>query len=126
MGEGDAVFVLWGEGCDETLAVAWVSRLRAEGRRVYLVGVSGRRTRGSYGVSVAPDIGLDEALTLADQAALVIVPCAEDVLHVFHRDPRFDELLMVAGKAGVRIQILAAARNDTKKLLRVPLFQEKE
>ena len=126
MAGSDAVFVLWGERCDEALAVAWVSRLRAEGRRVYLVGVSGRHIRGSYGVAVTPDIGLDEALGLAEQAALVVVPCAEDALHVFHRDPRFDELLVLAEKSGARIRILAAALNDKKNLLRVPLFQEKE
>ncbi len=95
-------------------------------RRVYLVGVSGRRTRGSYGVAVTPDIGLDEALGLVQEAALVIIPCGEDALHVFHRDPRFDVLLVQAEKSGARIRILAVARNDTKKLLRVPLFQEKE
>jgi len=126
MAERDAVFVLWGEGCDEVLAVAWVSRLRAEGRRVYLVGVSGRRTRGSYGVSVAPDIGLEEALGLVQKATLVIIPCGEDVLHLFHRDPRFDELLVLAEKSDAKIRTLSAARNDTKKLLRLPLFQEKE
>ncbi len=114
MAGGDTVFVLWGEGCDEALAVAWVSRLRAEGRRVYLVGVSGRRTRGSYGVAVTPDIGLDEALGLADQAVLVVVPCDMDVLYVFRRDPRFDELLALARKAGAEVAKHLAAPGDSE------------
>ncbi len=103
MAGGDTVFVLWGEGCDEALAVAWVSRLRAEGRRVYLVGVSGRRNRGSYGVAVMPDIGLDEALGLADQAVLVIVPCGEDALEALRRDPRYEQFLALAEKSGARL-----------------------
>ncbi len=105
MAENDAVFVLWGEGCDEALAVAWVSRLRAEGRRVYLVGVSGRRNRGSYGVAIMPDIGLDEALGLVQEVALVIIPSGEDALHLFHRDPRFDELLVLDGRVGARFLV---------------------
>lgn len=104
----ETAFVLWGEGCDETLAVAWVSHLQAEGRRVYLVGMSGRRVRGKYGVSLTVDIGLDEALALADQAVLVIAPCDEDTLGVFHRDPRFGEFLATVEGAGARIQTFPA------------------
>ena len=94
--------MLWGERCDEALAVAWVSRLRAEGRRVYLVGVSGRRVRGKFGVGLVVDIGLDEALALAAEAALVVIPCGEDALEAVRRDPRFDEFLAQAGRVGAR------------------------
>ena len=102
MDREERAFVLWGEGCDEALAVAWVSRLRAEGRRVYLVGVSGRRVRGKYGVRLAVDIGLDEALGMVRQATLIIVPCGEDVLHTFRRDPRFGEFMALVEQAGAQ------------------------
>jgi len=124
MAENDAVFVLWGEGCDEALAVAWVSRLRAEGRRVYLVGVSGRRNRGSYGVSVAPDIGLDEALALADQTALVIVPCAETVLDALRRDPRFDKFLACTRGVLAQPQAVESLAGLLAKVLVIPTNEE--
>lgn len=100
MAKSGVIFVLWGERCEETLAVAWVSRLRAEGKRVYLVAVSGRRNRGRYGVALETDIGLDEAVGMAARASLVILPCAIDALNSFRRDPRFDELLVLAGQTG--------------------------
>ncbi|HRJ44110.1 MAG: hypothetical protein KJZ86_05375 [Caldilineaceae bacterium] len=103
---GDTIaFVLWGEGCDESLAVAWVSRLRAEGRRVYLVGVSGRRVRGQYGIGLEVDIRLDEALALVEQAELVIVPCKESAVLSFHRDPRFHEFLERAAESGAQVVV---------------------
>lgn len=99
----ETALVLWGEGCDESLAVAWVSRLRREGRRVYLVGVSGRRMRGKYGVELVVDMGLDEALGVVQQVDLVIVPCEEDAVHTFSRDPRSIEFLVLAEQAGAEI-----------------------
>lgn len=106
---GDTIaFVLWGEGCDESLAVAWVSRLRAEGRRVYLVGISGRRMRGEYGIRLEVDIRLDEALALAEQADLVIVPCKGSAVQSFHRDPRFHEFLGLAAESGAQVVVCPA------------------
>lgn len=100
----ETALVLWGEGCDEALAVAWVSRLWAEGRRVYLVGVSGRRVRGKFGVELVVDMGLDQALALADQVVLVVLPCDGDAVQAFRRDPRFDGLLARAGQVGALVR----------------------
>ena len=97
--------------------MAWVCRLRAEGRRVYLVTVSGRRVRGSYGVALEPDISLDEALGLAAQASLIIIPCAIDALHPFSRDPRLDELLLLAGEAGTQFLANPSAQESIAKLV---------
>lgn len=110
MNHDKIVLVLWGEGCDEAAAVGWVSRLRAQGRRVYLVGGSGRRNRGRRGVTVAPDLGLDDALKLAGQAGLVIVPCELAVVQRLRGDPRFDELLAQTARAGSRIGVESSAR----------------
>ena len=94
------VLVLWGEGCDETLAVGWVSRLRAEGTRVYLVGVSGRRLRGRYGVGLQMDVGLEEAIALVPRASQVMLPCTGEWLAGLRRDPRFEAILRQAQAAG--------------------------
>lgn len=106
----EIVLVLWGEGCDEVLAVGWVRRLRAQGRRVYLVGVSGRRTRGQYGVSLEPDMGLDEGLELAGRAGLVIVPCDMRTAQRLRDDPRLDALLASADRPGTRFLVHPSVR----------------
>lgn len=111
----ETVFVLWGEGCDEALAVAWVSHLRAEGRRVYLVGVSGRRVRGRYGVSLHPDVGLDRALELIGRAGLVIVPCQIEAIEALRRDPRLDELLRLARLAGAQMVLPSGMEEEGKE-----------
>jgi hypothetical protein len=101
MDKEETAFVLWGEGCDEALAVAWVSRLRSEGRRVYLVGGNSRRVRGKYGVRLVCDTSLDQAMALVGQTVLVILPCDGDAVQAFRRDPRFEELLVQVGKGSV-------------------------
>lgn len=106
----EIVLVLWGVGCDETLAVGWVSRLRAQGRRVYLVGVSGRRNRGQYGMSLEPDMGLGEGLGLASRAGLMIVPCDPEVLQRLRDDPRIDDLLVLAAQSGARLLVHPSAQ----------------
>lgn len=117
MAKRDIIFVLWGECCDEAVAVAWVSRLRAEERRVYLVSVSGRRNRGSFGITIQPDIGLDEALGLAAQTDLLVIPCSLDTLHSFRRDPRLDDLLLLAGQNGTRFLVHPSAQETVAGLL---------
>lgn len=126
MNHNKSVLVLWGEGCDESLAVLWVSRLRAQGQRVYLVGVSGRRNRGRRGVRVAPDVGLSDALKLMAQIGLVIVPCELSVLQRLRDDPRLDQLLVEAGQAGARLGIHPSVREVIAALAPEELFFDLE
>ena len=117
MAKRGVIFVLWGERCEETQAVAWVSRLRSEGRRVYLVAVSGRRVRGLFGIPLEPDIGLDEALGLVAQVDLIVIPCGLESLNVFRRDPRFDELLVLAGQNGAHFLAHPSAQETVAGLV---------
>ncbi|MCB0186293.1 MAG: hypothetical protein KDE31_18625, partial [Caldilineaceae bacterium] len=59
--------VLWGEQCDEIAVVLFVTQLRAAGLRVWLVGIGSKRNSGAHGLSIATDLALDEALTLAPE-----------------------------------------------------------
>ncbi len=86
-------FVLWGEQCDETAAVLFVTTLRASGLRVWVVGVSGKRISGVHGLQLVTDLALDQALPLADQAACVVAPCPVETLVHFLRDPRLRSFL---------------------------------
>jgi putative intracellular protease/amidase len=83
-----SVFLLWGQHCDELSACTFVTVLRRAGVRVKVVGLSGRRIRGLYGLSIVPDITLHEALPQAAQGQAVIIPCAAADLLRFDRDPR--------------------------------------
>jgi len=81
-------FVLWGEQCDEAATARFVTSLRAAGVRVWVVGISGKRNSGTYGLRLLTDLALDQALPLAQQAAVVIMPCARDRWLTFRNDPR--------------------------------------
>lgn len=81
-------FVLWGEQCDEAAAALFVTTLRAAGERVWVVGISGKRNGGAYGLRLIADLALDQAVPLASQAAAVIIPCSHDHWLTFLNDPR--------------------------------------
>ncbi len=86
-------FVLWGDQCDEVAAVLFVTMLRAAGLRVWVVGISGKRISGVHGLKLVADLALDQALSLANQAACVIAPCQVETLLHFLRDPRLRSFL---------------------------------
>lgn len=96
------VLVLWGERCDELVACTFVTVLRRAGLRVKLVGVSGRRNRGAYGLALTPDLPLHEALPLASHVAAVVIPCA---------GTRIKELLADIQVYGL-LEVLASASAD--------------
>ncbi|MEZ4677394.1 MAG: hypothetical protein R2932_24570 [Caldilineaceae bacterium] len=73
-----------------------VTAMRAAGLRVWVVGMSGKRIGGLYGLQLVADLALDEALPLADQAACVVVPCPIELLGRFLHDPRLRIFLETA------------------------------
>ncbi|MFZ4656082.1 MAG: hypothetical protein ACOYNY_03675 [Caldilineaceae bacterium] len=93
--------VLWGAACDEAVAAIFVTRLRAAGLRVWVVGISGRRIAGSHGLRIQPDLLPQQALALTRQVGCVVFPCPESLLARFQNDPTVDVLLrsVAAGQA---------------------------
>jgi hypothetical protein len=87
------VFVLWGERCDELVACTFVTVLRRAAVRVKLVGVTGRRNRGAYGLTLTPDLSLREALPLASHAAAVVIPCEGGQIQPFLDELRMNTFL---------------------------------
>lgn len=82
------IFVLWGDKFEESAVVTFTTTLRAAGLQVKLVGLTGQRSSGQYGLMLHSDLALGEALALARQARCVIVPCGAAVLKRVENDPR--------------------------------------
>ena len=90
------VFILWGHHCHEAAATIFVTALREAGLRVKVVGLSGQRIAGVYGLALTPDIMLDQALRLAQRAICVVSPCDAASLRRFGNDPRLGDFLQQA------------------------------
>ncbi len=97
--------VLWGAYCDEIAVTILVSRLRAAGCRVWLVGVSGGHMAGCSGLRIQPDLTPAEALSLVGLASCIVIPCDHSLLARFVNDPRVDELLTRAVQAQVHFVV---------------------
>jgi putative intracellular protease/amidase len=85
--------VFWIDYCDEIAATTFVTALRRQGVRVKLVGADMGRVVGSNGIALLPDITLEQAIPLADQASAVIVPGGISAVHKLDNDPRVRKLL---------------------------------
>ena len=109
-------FVLWGEQCDEAAAALFVTLLRAAGVRVWVVGISGKRSRGAHGLHLLPDLALDEALPLAPNALCVAIPCSAQALTHFLHDPRLRTFLQHAAQRAIPLFLATAASGEVDSL----------
>lgn len=68
--------MLWGDKFEETTAIIFVTEMRKAGLRVKVIGLSPQRLCGAQGLVLVPDLTLEQALPLADNAICLIIPCA--------------------------------------------------
>jgi hypothetical protein len=115
------VFVLWGERCEEMTAVTWVVELRTAGLRVKLVGVTGMRASGRYGLRLVADLTLSQAQALVTWACCVVVPCNATNLRRFCSDPRVTNLLQQAQAHGARLVVEVTAAKLMNLGMALPL-----
>ena len=108
-------FVLWGEKCDEAAAALFVTKLRAAGLRVRVVGISGKRIGGAQGLQLVADLALDQALPLVAQAACVIIPCPAVILARFLHDPRLHNFLEIIARREIPL-LMAQSESAVHKL----------
>lgn len=87
------VLVLWGQGFDEIAASIFVAGLRRLGQRVKLTAFNYQQMAGQHGLTLMPDLPLDQALRAAPQIRCLIVPASLAALQQFSYDPRLAELL---------------------------------
>lgn len=109
------VFLFWSEQFDAEIAVTFVSQLRRIGLNVKIVGNSGLNVTGQYGIHLRPDMLLSDAMTLADQAVCIILPCGTSALKRLQKDPRVTAFMTEAFQHGaycVAQSDLALAETD--------------
>jgi len=99
------VFVLWADNFDEVAAAIFVTELRKAGLRVKVVGLTPRQLSGAYGLTLTPDLTLDQALTLATRTICLIIPQTAPGLQNLKNDPRLQKLFDLAGKNRARLVI---------------------
>lgn len=101
----DYVFVLWSDEFEELPATAFVTELREVGLRVKLVSFDRQRIRGIHGLTLHPDLSLEQALPLADKAIAVIIPSGVLGPTRFENDPRLRDFFGKATQSGARFII---------------------
>ncbi|HRX02144.1 MAG TPA: hypothetical protein P5148_03265 [Anaerolineae bacterium] len=92
----DRCFILWADRFDEAVAAIFVTELRKAGLRTSLVRAAGQSDTGANGLTLVPDMGIDEGRVLADRATCVVIPCNSAAIQQLRIDPRVDEFLGVA------------------------------
>lgn len=100
MTQDKIAFVLWADRFDETLTTLFVAELRKAGLRVKLVSLANQPSVGAYGLTLVPDLTLEQALPLAQQARCVVIPCGAAGLKRLKNDPRVQEFLVQTHSAG--------------------------
>jgi len=91
-GSKDYVFVLWGDGFDEAVAIIFITELREAGLPVRVVGLTPHRLSGARGLALVSDLTLDQALPLACEVVCLIVPSSSRWGERYKNDPRVSEL----------------------------------
>jgi hypothetical protein len=108
------VFVLWGQGFDEIAASIFVGELRRSGIRVKLVGLHSRQITGQHGITLVPDITLEQALYRANRTCCIIIPAPLLALQQFSYDPRLAELLRLTAENQALIVVDAFPTADVQ------------
>ncbi|NJN83089.1 MAG: hypothetical protein HC802_12930 [Caldilineaceae bacterium] len=90
------IFILWGDNFEEATAVTFITELRRAGLLVKVVGLHGQSSGGRYGLVLTADLTLGEAMTLADRAICIVVPCSTATLKRVENDPRVPDFFRLA------------------------------
>jgi len=112
MAQDKVVFVLWADRFDETLAALFVAEFRKAGLRVKLVSLVSHPSPGAYGVTLLPDLTLEQALPQAGHARCVVIPCGVSGLSRLKNDPRVLAFLTQAQQAGATFVVNEAGVDD--------------
>lgn len=99
------VFVFWGEYFEEATATIFASKLRQVGLCVKIVGLMGQQACGKNGVALLPDLSLRDALSAAEKAICIVLPCSAATLKHVEADPRVGDLFHQAYANGARFVV---------------------
>ena len=101
----DYIFILWGHQFEALAAAVFVTELREIGLRVKLVSFDRTRIRGTHGLTLHPDLTLEQALFLANKAIAVIIPSGSLGTKQLENDPRLAGFFHQAHQSGAQFVI---------------------
>jgi 4-methyl-5(b-hydroxyethyl)-thiazole monophosphate biosynthesis len=101
------VLVLFAQGSEELETVTVVNILRRGGITVTLAGLSAGALRGSRGVTITPDITLDEVLH--DSFDMIVLPGGQPGSNHLKTDARVLELVKTTAQQGRYVAAICAA-----------------
>ena len=101
----DYIFVLWGEQFEAVSAAIFVTELREIGLRVKLVSFNRTRITGTHGLTLYPDLILEQALPLANKTIAVIIPCGSLGTKPLENDPRLADFFHEAYESSAQFVI---------------------
>ena len=101
------IYVLLGEGFEESEAIVPADLLRRVGAEVRLVGLAGEQVRGSHGIVVQADISLQQVDLEAME--MLVLPGGLGGVDAIFNTPAALELVREAGERGCWIGAICAA-----------------
>ena len=99
------IFVLWGDQFEAVSATVFVTELREIGLRVKLVSFNRTRITGTHGLTLHPDLTLEQILPLANKAISIIIPCGSLGTKQLENDPRLASFFRQAHESGAQFVI---------------------
>lgn len=99
------IFVLWGDQFEALPAAIFVTELREVGLRVKLVSFERTRITGTHGLTLYPDVTLEQVLFLGHQAISIIIPCGPLGSKQLENDPRLYRFFRQAYESGAQFVI---------------------
>ncbi|MEM7535022.1 MAG: DJ-1/PfpI family protein [Chloroflexota bacterium] len=115
-------FVLCGGYFDEQMAISLITALRSVGHKVKSVSLRGEKVAGMHGVTIVPDMTLNQAMAFADQAACVILPCHTPHVTPWSHDPRLHQFLRKA-RENEALFVMGRVKAEELDLLTIPAAQ---
>jgi transcriptional regulator GlxA family with amidase domain len=108
----DYIFVLWGDQFEALAATAFVTELREAGLKVKLVSFDRARITGNHGLTLVPDLTLEQILPLASKTISVIIPSGSLGAKLLENDPRLADFFRQAHSSGAQF-VIGQASNLT-------------
>jgi putative intracellular protease/amidase len=112
--------VLVADGFDEQTAICCIRAFRDAGIAVALVGLPAGLVTGNRGISLHPDLSLDEVQPDVT-STLVVIPGGRRSAASLLTDPRVHQIVEATAAGGGKIAVLGTAVEGAERLLRVPL-----
>lgn len=120
----DLILVLWGNNFDSLATATFVTQLRTVGLRVKLVALSHRNITGTQGLTLLPDMTLEQIIEKPKQIRCVIIPPHDS--NELVNDPRINPFLkktnalLIIPKNTDILQATQGDKPDPKSITYIP------